>query len=49
MSAVSATTSSHQLHAEFWKKLTAVGNDPFPYSAMRTPSLVFENVSIAGV
>jgi PmbA protein len=34
---------------EFWKKLAAVGNDPFPYSAMRTPSLVFEDVSIAGV
>jgi PmbA protein len=34
---------------ELWKKLAAVGNDPFPYSAMRTPSLVFEDVSIAGV
>jgi PmbA protein len=34
---------------EFWKQLAAVGNDPFPYSAMRTPSLVFEDVSIAGV
>lgn len=36
-------------HLEFWKKLVAVGNDPFPYSAMRTPSLVFEGVSFAGV
>ena len=36
-------------HLEFWKKLVAVGNDPFPYSAMRTPTLVFENVSVAGV
>jgi PmbA protein len=35
-------------HLEFWKKLVAVGNDPFPYSAMRTPTLVFENVSVAG-
>jgi len=34
---------------EFWNKLTAVGNDPFAYSAMRTPSLVFEDVSVAGV
>ena len=34
---------------EFWNKLAAVGNDPFPFSAMRTPSLVFEGVSIAGV
>lgn len=36
-------------HLEFWKKLVAIGNDPFPYSAMRTPTLVFENVSVAGV
>jgi len=35
-------------HLEFWKKLVAIGNDPFPYSSMRTPTLVFENVSIAG-
>lgn len=36
-------------HLEIWKKLVAVGNDPFPYSAQRTPTLVFENVSVAGV
>jgi PmbA protein len=36
-------------HLEFWKKLVAVGNDPFPYSSNRAPSLVFENVSVAGV
>lgn len=35
-------------HLEFWKKLVAVGNDPFPYSAMRTPTLVFDAVSVAG-
>ncbi|HYC62530.1 MAG TPA: TldD/PmbA family protein [Thermoanaerobaculia bacterium] len=35
-------------HLEFWKKLAALGNDPFPYSAMRSPTLVFENVSVAG-
>ena len=35
-------------HLEFWKKLVALGNDPFPYSAMRAPTLVFENVSVAG-
>jgi PmbA protein len=34
---------------EFWKQLAAIGNDPFAYSAMRTPSLVFEGVSVAGV
>jgi Predicted Zn-dependent proteases and their inactivated homologs len=36
-------------HLEFWKKLVAVGNDPFLYSSNRAPSLVFENVSVAGV
>jgi PmbA protein len=35
-------------HLEFWKKLVAVGNDPFPYSSLRTPTLMFENVSVAG-
>jgi PmbA protein len=35
-------------HLEFWKKLVAVGNDPFQYSSQRNPTLVFENVSIAG-
>ncbi|HVG25793.1 MAG TPA: TldD/PmbA family protein [Thermoanaerobaculia bacterium] len=36
-------------HLEFWKKLVALGNDPFAYSSNRAPSLVFENVSVAGV
>jgi PmbA protein len=34
---------------DFWKRLSAVGNHPFPYSALRTPSLVFDGVSVAGV
>jgi PmbA protein len=36
-------------HLEFWKKLAAVGNDPYPYSTMKTPTLVFEGVQFAGV
>lgn len=36
-------------HLEFWKKLAAVGNDPYPYSSMKTPTLVFEGVQFAGV
>lgn len=36
-------------HLEFWQRLSMVGDDPFPYSAMRVPSLVFENVMVAGV
>ena len=34
---------------ELLKKLTAVGNDPWPYSSTRTPTLVFEGVQFAGV
>jgi len=34
---------------ELLTKLTAVGNDPWPYSSMRTPTLVFEGVQLAGV
>ncbi len=35
-------------HLEFWKKLAAIGNDPFAYSQLRTPTLVFDGVSVAG-
>lgn len=35
-------------HLDLWKRLVAVGNDPFPYSALRTPTLVFEKVQVAG-
>jgi PmbA protein len=32
----------------FWKKLAAVGADPYSYSSMRTPSLLFDAAEIAG-
>ncbi|HYD42695.1 MAG TPA: TldD/PmbA family protein [Anaeromyxobacter sp.] len=35
-------------HLELWQRLAAVGNDPYRYSALRTPTLVFEGVQIAG-
>lgn len=35
-------------HAELWQRLVAVGNDPYPYSALRTPTLVFDKVQFAG-
>jgi PmbA protein len=35
-------------HLELWKRLAAVGNDPYPYSSMRTPTLVFDAVQFAG-
>ncbi|HYN04350.1 MAG TPA: TldD/PmbA family protein [Vicinamibacteria bacterium] len=34
---------------DLMKRLTAVGDDPWPYSSMRTPTLVFEGVQLAGV
>ena len=36
-------------HLDFWRRLVAVGNDPWPYSSLRTPTLVFEGVQFAGV
>lgn len=33
---------------DLWKRLVAVGNDPYASSAMRTPTLVFEGVQFAG-
>jgi PmbA protein len=36
-------------HLKFWKKLVAVGNDPYPYSSVYTPTLVFEGGQFAGV
>jgi PmbA protein len=36
-------------HLELWKTLVAVGNDPYPYSSVYTPTLVFEGVQFAGV
>lgn len=35
-------------HLEFWKRLAAVGTDAYPYSSMRTPTLLFEGVMFAG-
>lgn len=35
-------------HLDFWKHLIAVGNDRYLYSSTRSPSLVFEGVSVAG-
>jgi PmbA protein len=36
-------------HLELWPRLVAVGDDPYPCSAARTPTLVFEGVQFAGV
>lgn len=36
-------------HLKFWNKLIEVGNDPWIYSQARLPSLVFNDVVVAGV
>ena len=33
---------------EFWRRLVAMGNDPYPYSAHRVPSMLFEGVDFSG-
>jgi PmbA protein len=33
---------------ELFSRLAAVGNDPWPYSSYRVPTLVFENVQFSG-
>jgi PmbA protein len=35
-------------HLELWHRLAATGDDPYAYSSLRTPTLVFEGVQIAG-
>ncbi|MCW8132679.1 MAG: TldD/PmbA family protein [Planctomycetota bacterium] len=33
---------------ELWQNLAAVGNDPYEYSSVRTPTLVFKDVNFSG-
>lgn len=35
-------------HRDFWMRLVEVGADPWPYSSVRSPSLLFEAVSVSG-
>lgn len=35
-------------HRSFWERLIDVGNDPYPYSSYRIPTLVFDDVSVSG-
>jgi PmbA protein len=34
---------------EFWNRLSEIGNDPYPYSGWRTPSMRFEEVQFSGL
>lgn len=36
-------------HLAFWNKLVEAGNDPWIYSNLRIPSLVFDNIVISGI
>ena len=36
-------------HLELWNRLAMVGNDPYPYSPLRTPTLLFDGVQVAGL
>jgi PmbA protein len=36
-------------HINFWRKLIGVANDPWIYSQLRVPSLVFDDVVVAGI
>lgn len=38
--------SGNQL--DLWQRLAMVGDDPYPYSSVRVPTLVFEGVMVAG-
>lgn len=34
---------------DFWNQLIEMGNDPYPYSSTRRPSMVFEGVNFSGI
>lgn len=36
-------------HLEFWNKLVEAANDPWTYSRLQMPSLVFEDIVVSGV
>jgi PmbA protein len=36
-------------HLDLWHRLQVVGNDPYPYSSWRMPTLLFEDVQFSGV
>lgn len=34
---------------DFWNQLVEVGSDPYPYSSVKIPAMVFENVNFSGI
>ncbi|MDJ0763486.1 MAG: TldD/PmbA family protein [Myxococcota bacterium] len=35
-------------HKDLWHRLVEVGNDPYPFSSLRSPSLLFDSIQFAG-
>ena len=33
----------------FWKQLIETGNDPYPYSSVQAPSMLFEGINFSGL
>jgi len=33
----------------FWNRLVEMGNDPYPYSSLLSPSMFFEGVNFSGI
>jgi PmbA protein len=36
-------------HLKLWHKLVEVANDPYPYSSLRFPSMVFQDIVVSGL
>jgi PmbA protein len=36
-------------HLKLWNKMIEVANDPYPYSSLRFPSMVFEDIVVSGL
>ena len=36
-------------HLKLWNKLIEVANDPYPYSSLRFPSMVFKDIVVSGL
>jgi PmbA protein len=34
---------------EFWNQLVAMGNDPYPYSSVKIPCILFDDVNFSGI
>ena len=35
-------------HLQLWPRLVAVGNDPYRWSSLQSPTMLFDGVQVAG-